>query len=39
MQMLLAQSDCLIRRRGHAPAAAEGDEVEVVRLDQAEGGF
>jgi len=39
MQMLLAQADCLIRRPPHAPAAAAGDEVEVIRLDLTEGGF
>jgi molybdopterin molybdotransferase len=39
MQALLAHADCLIRRAPHAPAAAEGDEVEVIRLDLTEGGF
>ena len=39
MQKLLAHADCLIRRPPHAPAAAEGDEVEVIRLDLVEGGF
>jgi molybdopterin molybdotransferase len=39
MQALLAHADCLIRRAPHAPAAAVGDEVEVIRLDLAEGGF
>ena len=39
MQKLLAHSDCLIRRAPHAPAAAEGEEVEIVRLDLVEGGF
>ena len=39
MQKLLAHADCLIRRPPHAPAAAEGEEVEVLRLDQVEGGF
>ena len=39
MQKLLAHADCLIRRAPHAPAAAEGEEVEVVRLDLIEGGF
>ena len=39
MQQLLAHSDCLIRRLPYAPAAAEGDEVEIVRLDLVEGGF
>ena len=39
MQKLLAHADCLIRRPPHAPAAVEGDEVEVIRLDLVEGGF
>ena len=39
MQKLLAHADCLIRRAPHAPAAAEGEEVEIVRLDLVEGGF
>ena len=39
MQNLLAHADCLIRRAPHAPAAAEGEEVEVLRLDLVEGGF
>jgi molybdopterin molybdotransferase len=39
MQALLAHADCLIRRAPHAPAAAEGEEVEVIRLDLVEGGF
>lgn len=39
MQKLLAHADCLIRRAPHAPAAAEGEEVEIVRLDVIEGGF
>ena len=39
MQKLLAQADCLIRRAPHAPAAAENEEVEVLRLDLVEGGF
>jgi molybdopterin molybdotransferase len=39
MQALLAQADCLIRRAPHAPPAAAGEEIEVIRLDLAEGGF
>ena len=39
MQNLLAHADCLIRRAPHAPAAAPGDEVEVIRMDLTEGGF
>ena len=39
MQKLLAHADCLIRRAPHALAVAEGDEVEVMRLDLDEGGF
>ena len=39
MQALLAQADCLIRRAPHAPGAAVGREVEVIRLDLVEGGF
>jgi len=39
MQNLLAHADCLIRRAPHAPAAAKGDEVEIIRLDLIEGGF
>ena len=39
MQKLLAHSDCLVRRAPHAPAAAEGEEVEILRLDLIEGGF
>ncbi len=39
MQKLLAHADCLIRRAPHAPPAAEGEEVEVIRLDVIEGGF
>ena len=39
MQALLAHADCLIRRAPRAPAAAAGDEVEVIRLDLTEGGF
>ena len=39
MQKLLADADCLIRRAPHAVAAAEGEEVEVIRLDLEEGGF
>ena len=39
MQKLLAHADCLIRRAPHAPAVAEGETVEVIRLDLVEGGF
>jgi molybdopterin molybdotransferase len=39
MQKLMADADCLIRRAPHAPPAAEGEEVEVIRLDLDEGGF
>ena len=39
MQKLLAHADCLIRRAPHAPAAAAGEEVDVIRLDLVEGGF
>ena len=39
MQMALASADVLIRRPPHAPAAADGDAVEIIRLDVAEGGF
>jgi molybdopterin molybdotransferase len=37
MQRVLADARCLIRRLPNAPAAAEGDMVEIVRLNQ--GGF
>jgi molybdopterin molybdotransferase len=33
MLSLLARADALILRAPHAPALAEGDEVEVIRLD------
>ena len=35
MQKVFARSDALIIRKVHAPAAHEGDEVEVLRLDRA----
>jgi molybdopterin molybdotransferase len=39
MQRAMAEADCLMRRPPHAPAAAEGAEVEIIRLDAVEGGF
>jgi molybdopterin molybdotransferase len=39
MQMALAKAHALIRRPPHAPAAAEGEAVEIIRLDLADGGF
>jgi molybdopterin molybdotransferase len=39
MQRAMAEADCLIRRPPHAPAAAEGSEVEIIRLNAVEGGF
>lgn len=39
MQMALARADALIRRPPLAPAAEAGAEVEIIRLDTAEGGF
>ena len=39
MQKVLAHADALIRRLPHAPAAAAGDLVEIIRLDTSEGGF
>ena len=39
MQMALANADALIRRPPLAPAAEPGDEVEIIRLDLAEGSF
>jgi len=35
MQKVFARSDALIIRKVHAPAAHEGDEVDVLRLDRA----
>lgn len=39
MQMALAQSGALVRRPPFAPPAPAGSEVEILRLDVAEGGF
>ena len=39
MQMALAKADALIRRPPHAPAAPQGSEVEIIRLDGEGGGF
>ncbi len=39
MQRALAEAGALIRRKPFAPAAPEGAEVEIIRLDTAEGGF
>jgi molybdopterin molybdotransferase len=39
MQRAMAEAHCLIRRPPHAPAATEGAEVEIIRLDAVEGGF
>lgn len=39
MQRAMAEAGALIKRPPFAPPAAEGDEVEIIRLDVAEGGF
>jgi molybdopterin molybdotransferase len=37
MMSLLARSDCLVIREPHAPAAAAGDTVEIIPLDEGQG--
>jgi molybdopterin molybdotransferase len=39
LQLGLARADCLLRRPPHAPPAAEGDPVDIIRLSAGDGGF
>jgi molybdopterin molybdotransferase len=39
MMSLLARSDCLVIRQPHAPAAAAGEMVEILPLDDSQGLF